>query len=448
MTHKITLFLFITLIAIGSLFGQQTITVNANSNDISDNLDLEAVAYLFGEAKNLEEFEKMLNNPEKQVSNLDLNNDGYVDYLRVIESNENGVYVVVIQSVLGKDLFQDVATIDVDGRDRNKVAVQVIGNEYIYGVNYIIEPVYVHRPYIFDFFWDPFHVVWHSPYYWSYYPGYYHYRKPHRYHTYYSYVHHHYHHVHCRYVSVRTYQNRHHVSHEIHRNDYAQRHPDRSFVHRNNGFENRQELTERRSKQPNTENRRSSGNQSITKTREVKTDWQRPRTSSTTNQVTYRRGSNSDEQTKSRTYTRNSGNSRSTVETKNQSTDRSSGNHETRPTPTKSATSRQSSYTKPDQRESRSSATYQKPSATRETTRARTESRSSAKKSSTVSKPRIERSKPSSTQKANVQKPSQSSKRSSVQKSATEGKRSGSSSSSRSSSSTRSSEKRSSPRRK
>ena len=60
-------------------FAQDVITVEAKRSDISDNLDLEAVASVFGESENLEDFEKRLNDPEAQICNLDLNEDGYVD---------------------------------------------------------------------------------------------------------------------------------------------------------------------------------------------------------------------------------------------------------------------------------------------------------------------------------------------------------------------------------
>ncbi len=59
-------------------------TITASNKDLSDNLDLEGVVSIFGETKDLEDFEKRLNDPKTQVSNLDLNNDGEVDYLRII----------------------------------------------------------------------------------------------------------------------------------------------------------------------------------------------------------------------------------------------------------------------------------------------------------------------------------------------------------------------------
>src|ERR1035437_856721 len=157
---------------------QEKITIEAQNTDISNNLDLKAVATVFGESKNLEEFEQKLNDYDSGISNLDLNNDGQVDYLRVIEKNENDTHVVVIQAVLDKDVYQDVATIVVDKDQNNNPTVQVIGDPYLYGDNYIIEPGYLYTPSIFSFFWGANYYNWHSPYSWGYYPSYYHHRRP------------------------------------------------------------------------------------------------------------------------------------------------------------------------------------------------------------------------------------------------------------------------------
>ena len=154
-----------------ALWADQTVTVSANSSDISEGLDLKVVAKLFAEAKNLEEFETMLNNPDSAFCNLDLNGDGQVDYLRVVETGEGNKRLIVLQAILAKDIYQDVATIYVEKDENEQVTVQVVGDEYIYGTNYIIEPVYVYRPVIYDWFWGTTWVAWHSPWYWGYYPG-------------------------------------------------------------------------------------------------------------------------------------------------------------------------------------------------------------------------------------------------------------------------------------
>ena len=217
-------------------YADETVTVTATSSDISENLDLKTVATLFGQAKDLEQFEQMLNNPDSAFSNLDLNGDGEVDYLRVIETADNDRHLVVVQAVLAKDIYQDVASIFVDkDEETQSVTVQVIGDEYIYGVNYIIEPVYIHRPLIYDWFWGTSWVCWHSPYYWGYYP---HWWRP-----YYCvdpfvyWDHCYWHHYHYPICSYRTGHHLHHhfrpMHHKVGRQDFAMRHPERSFATRN-----------------------------------------------------------------------------------------------------------------------------------------------------------------------------------------------------------------------
>ena len=231
------------LLAIGSglmlsisSYADETVTVTATSSDISENLDLKTVATLFGQAKDLEQFEQLLNNPDSAFSNLDLNGDGEVDYLRVIETADSNRHLVVIQAVLAQDIYQDVASIFVEKDEATQsVTIQLIGDEYIYGTNYIIEPVYIHRPLIYDWFWGTSWVCWHSPYYWGYYPHWwrpYYCVDPFIYwdHCYW----HHYHYPICSYRTGHHHHPHYRTMHQhVRRNDYATRHPERSFVTRN-----------------------------------------------------------------------------------------------------------------------------------------------------------------------------------------------------------------------
>lgn len=242
MKTKASLLLLNLFMAVTALHAQQRVTVKATSYDISDNLDLEAVASMFGDSRNLEEFERSLNDPEYQISNLDLNEDGYVDYLRVVESSEDGLHLILIQAVLARDVYQDVASIDVEKRGSN-VVVQVVGNRYIYGPNYIIEPFYVQRPVIFNFFWGPSYVRWVSPYYYGYYPVYYRQCRPRPVFAYHRHVHHHIHTYHTyHHVTVRRSNRAYNMYQRQGRNDYAQRNPQRSFQNRNSGVSNRRDL--------------------------------------------------------------------------------------------------------------------------------------------------------------------------------------------------------------
>lgn len=219
-----------------SLMADETITVTATNADISENLDLKMVATLFGQAKDLGEFEQMLNNPDSAFSNLDLNGDGDVDYLRVVETADQNRHLIVIQAVLAKDVYQDVASIFVEkDPESESVTIQVIGDEYIYGANYIIEPVYIYRPMIYDWFWGPSWVCWHSPYYWGYWPGWWHPYHCIAHHLYWDhcYWHHHYYPI-CTYRTGHHYHAHYHpMRRTVSRTDYATRHPERAFATRN-----------------------------------------------------------------------------------------------------------------------------------------------------------------------------------------------------------------------
>ena len=240
--------LLIILVLTNSLLAvaQDITTVRANE-DISDNLDLEAIASIFGESKDLEDFEYKLNDPELKISNFDLNSDGYVDYLRVVENSENQTFLITIQAVIGKDLYQDVATIDVEKDQRGKTHVQFVGDVYLYGPDYIIEPVYVYSPPVVLYFWGPTYHRWHSPYYWQHYPVHYYSWHPYSCNVYYSNVHVHVNNHHRYYYpSARRSTRAYHMHSSTRRNDYGRSYPERSFTSRNQGVRNSYELSRSR----------------------------------------------------------------------------------------------------------------------------------------------------------------------------------------------------------
>lgn len=235
--------LMLFLLTSTDCLAQKTITVEAQSNDISNNLDLQAVASVFGDSRDLQDFEMRLNSYDNQISNLDLNNDGEVDYLRVIEDVENNVHVVIIQSVLDKDVFQDVATIVVEKRENRRTIVQVIGDPFIYGNNYIIEPVYVYKPSIFSFFWGCNYQRWYSPYYYGYYPHNYRHRHPFNANFYQSHINTHINHNHHYfYTDRRRNESVLRLHHSLSKNDYGNRYPERSFNRRNENVRYKQEF--------------------------------------------------------------------------------------------------------------------------------------------------------------------------------------------------------------
>src|ERR1700757_4054105 len=105
-----------------------------------DNLDLAAVLNIFKESTSTEDFEKKLNAADTKINNLDLNHDGQVDYIRVIESGNDKNRELVLQVPVSKSESQDVAVIQLEKKDNNLAHVQIVGDETLYGKNYIIEP--------------------------------------------------------------------------------------------------------------------------------------------------------------------------------------------------------------------------------------------------------------------------------------------------------------------
>lgn len=254
----------LSLLTTTFLFAQNRTTVTANNSDISDNLDLRAVASIFGDSNSLEDFERRLNDPRTQISNLDLNRDNQVDYLRVIETIEGNTHLVVIQSVLGRDIFQDVATIEIERDRNNSIQVQVVGDVFMYGNNYIYEPVYAYNPIIYNTFFVPNYRPYCSSWYWGYYPSFFVAWAPCATFTYYNYInihinHHHYYNI-VNYRRCGLAYNNYFTGRRA--NGFERLYPNRSFIHRNSGFVNRYELDNNRNRNDRNSSIRNTRNDS------------------------------------------------------------------------------------------------------------------------------------------------------------------------------------------
>lgn len=212
-----------------------TFTVTDYNTDPCFYLDLNAVAAAFAESRSVKEFEQLLNSSRYMINNLDLNGDGWVDYLRVIETHRGYYHTFLIQACLAPGVFQDVATL-VAEREPNALYVEVIGDRYLYGANYIVRPVFVKRPPMWDVFGHAHYTAWSSPYYYGYFPSYYTKPKPIYLNHYQAYVNtymtnHHYCHR-CDYPTAPHYSGYAEMTKPHSRNDYSERHPDNSFERR------------------------------------------------------------------------------------------------------------------------------------------------------------------------------------------------------------------------
>ncbi|MBN2666046.1 MAG: hypothetical protein JXR67_06015 [Bacteroidales bacterium] len=193
-----------------------------------DNFNLYAVMNLFQQSETLEGFERSLNDENSRINNLDLNNDNYIDYVKVIDYVKGNVHTIVLQAVLDRDDSQDVAVFTVEKFRDGAVQIQLIGDEALYGRNYIIEPYLAETPnpgytgrakkqnvqtvrttYVAIDAWPvvryiylPNYTIWRSSWYWGYYPSYWRPWSPYYWHYYYGY---HYHWYPTYYAHYRVY---------------------------------------------------------------------------------------------------------------------------------------------------------------------------------------------------------------------------------------------------
>ncbi len=212
-----------------------TFTVTNYNTDPCFYLDLNAVAAAFAESRSVKEFEQIINSSRYMINNLDLNHDGWIDYLRVIETYRGSYHALLIQACLAPGMFQDVATLIAEHRP-DVLYVEVIGDRYLYGYNYIVRPVFVKRPPMWDVYGRSNYACWSSPYYYGSFPSYYTQPKPIYLNHYQAYVNtymtnHHYCH-HCDYPQQPHYSGYTEITKSNSRNDYQVAYPDKSFERR------------------------------------------------------------------------------------------------------------------------------------------------------------------------------------------------------------------------
>jgi hypothetical protein len=105
-----------------------------------DNFSLEGALELFKRSGSPEEFEKMINSEDNKVNNLDLNEDGETDYIKVIDKSEKDVHAFILQAAVSENESQDIAVIALEKTSEGNAVAQIVGDEDIYGEETIIEP--------------------------------------------------------------------------------------------------------------------------------------------------------------------------------------------------------------------------------------------------------------------------------------------------------------------
>lgn len=157
---------------------QGEILAEDNTFGARENLDLQAVGALLEKADDAEEFEYLLNSDDG-INNLDLNGDGYVDYISVreYEDQSDDQRGFSLFSMFGPNEIQEIATLifNRDGLNSNGARILLAGNEQIYGDNNYYETNWVDRtiPIVSWLFNKDRNTNYESPYYYENYPDYY-----------------------------------------------------------------------------------------------------------------------------------------------------------------------------------------------------------------------------------------------------------------------------------
>lgn len=176
------------LIGCNSSGTEETISSESNLNEIpenqvvsdestywaKENLDLQVVGNLLEKAETAEEFEYLLNN-EDGVNNLDLNGDGYVDYISVAEYDDGyeDQRGFTLFNRFGTDEIQEIASIifNRDRLDAPGARVLLTGNEQLYGDDNYYETNWLDKSLaIANWIFSDRNDRYESPYYYENYP--------------------------------------------------------------------------------------------------------------------------------------------------------------------------------------------------------------------------------------------------------------------------------------
>jgi hypothetical protein len=95
-------------------------------------LDLDAVTVLAKKSKDAADFERLLNSQAEAVNNIDLNDDGKVDYIEVTEYGSGDRRGFSLTTEISPGKTQEIATIDFQ-KEGDKTVMQTTGNSSLYG---------------------------------------------------------------------------------------------------------------------------------------------------------------------------------------------------------------------------------------------------------------------------------------------------------------------------
>ncbi|WP_336515102.1 hypothetical protein [Pollutibacter soli] len=141
-----------TLLIAGLLTGSQ-LAIHAqdrNPGMPGDQFNLYGALEAFKKSNSPEAFERMLNQDGNSINNLDLNDDGEIDYIRVINKRDNDVQLFILQIPVTQRENQDIAVIELERTGYEEAVIQIVGDKDIFGEEVIIEPTDAEERNYFD----------------------------------------------------------------------------------------------------------------------------------------------------------------------------------------------------------------------------------------------------------------------------------------------------------
>ncbi len=199
---KLVFTILVSSLIIGSTQAQTSASQDSTGLP-GDHFSLEGALEMFKKAGSPEEFEKLVNTEDNKVNNLDLNGDGDIDYIKVIDKREGNAHAFILQAVISETENQDIAVIELEKKGKDDAVLQIVGDEDIYGESKIVEPTEVSNsvqptknsnivvnvwawPAV-RYAYAPSYAVWVSPWSWRAQPLWWHPWRPMRWHAFYPY---------------------------------------------------------------------------------------------------------------------------------------------------------------------------------------------------------------------------------------------------------------------
>ena len=136
----------------------------------ADGLDLQALAELIRLVAYNYDLEEVLNDPNEDLNNLDLDEDGYVDFLGVTQYGGGNSIGFSFTVDMGGGHEQEIVTVSIVKIAEHTVDVELLGDEQIYGPNFYYHESYGWLDYLMISYLYLPHEFYFSPYRYGVYP--------------------------------------------------------------------------------------------------------------------------------------------------------------------------------------------------------------------------------------------------------------------------------------